>query len=265
MKSLLLPFFALICLTGYGQEGLRETTLPRQDNKQVSHFFNTLINYQVRAHFSIGGSAPLGMPRTIRKIEHYNPKLQLGLALNATKWLQKNRQWGIRVGVAVESKGMETEARVKNYRTQIRQDHAEVSGYFYGLVKTEVKNTYVTVPLNVVYNFSKQWNFYGGFYFSFAIDRRFRGNVSEGYLRQGAPTGPKLIFENGSRAPYDFSKEVNIFQWGTQLGAAWELHDRFFLFFETNYGITPILAPDFTAVSFSLHNIYLDLGFGYRF
>jgi hypothetical protein len=33
------------------------------------NFFNTDIDYQVRANYSIGGSAPMGMPREIRKMK----------------------------------------------------------------------------------------------------------------------------------------------------------------------------------------------------
>ncbi len=103
------------------------------------NFFNTDIDYQVRANYSIGGSAPMGMPREIRKIESYNPTLALGLEANATKWVSEDRKWGIRVGVRVEGKGMKTKAEVKNYLTEIKQDNSKVRGYYTGKVQTTVK------------------------------------------------------------------------------------------------------------------------------
>ena len=202
------------------------------------NFFNTNIDYQVRANYSIGGSAPMGMPREIRKIESYNPTLALGLEANATKWVSEDRKWGIRVGVRVEGKGMKTKAEVKNYLTEIKQDNSKVRGYYTGKVQTTVKNSYITVPVSAVYRLSDKWNLYGGLYFSGLIDKNFDGYVSN---------------------------EVRKFQWGLQLGAEWSMNKHFVLFPEFTYGINGLLNKDFDAISFSMHNVYLNMGFGYKF
>lgn len=263
MKSLYIILFVLLTFTGYSYGQESDTLSPNATKK--ANFLNTNMDYQVRAYFSIGGSSPLGFPKEIRSIEHYNPKLQLGLQVNATKWLHDEQNWGIRVGIAVDGKGMGTKAEVKNYYTEIIQDNSKVRGYYTGLVQTDVRNTYVTIPVSAVYNLSSQWNLYGGLYFSLLIDQEFDGYVSEGYLRQGDPTGQKITFEDGSRAPFDFSSEVQKFQWGAQIGAEWNLNEHFKLFPELTYGINGLLDNDFKALSFSLHNIYLNLGFGYQF
>ncbi|AQX10295.1 porin family protein [Elizabethkingia ursingii] len=229
------------------------------------NFFNTDIDYQIRANYSIGGSTPLGMPREIRKIESYNPTLALGLEANATKWISEDKKWGIRLGVRVEGKGMKTKAEVKNYLTEIKQDNSKVRGYYTGKVQTTVKNSYITVPISAVYRLSDKWNLYGGLYFSGLIDKNFDGYVSDGYLRQNTPTGPKITFSEGSTATYDFSNEVRKFQWGFQLGAEWSMNKHFVLFPEFSYGINGLLNKDFDAISFSMHNVYLNMGFGYKF
>lgn len=233
------------------------------DSLQNTLFSN--IDYQVKAQFSIGGSSPLGLPEEIRKIDSYNPTLQMGLEANATKWFSDAQKWGVRLGVRFEGKGMETKARVKNYRTEIIQGGDKVAGYYTGSVKTTVKNTYVTFPISAVYNINQNWNIYGGVYLSAAIDKTFDGYVSDGYLRQGIPTGDKIVFSGDSQAAYDFSDEVNNFQWGTQIGGEWKMNKHFKLFADVSYGFNPVLNKDFEAISFSMHNIYLNLGFGYQF
>ena len=64
-----------------------------QENEN-GNFFTRDMEYQVKANFSIGGSTPLGIPREIRKITHYNPTLVLGLEADATKWVSDNKKWG---------------------------------------------------------------------------------------------------------------------------------------------------------------------------
>ncbi|MGG5576572.1 porin family protein [Myroides sp. C15-4] len=244
-----------IALSTYAQEG--------EQKKQ--HFFNHNVTYQVRSQFSIGGAAPLGLPREIRKVKSYNPTLQLGMEANMTKWLSDEHKWGIRLGIRVEGKGMKTDARVKDYLTEINYNGAYVKGHFTGDVKTEIRNTYLTFPVLATYNINEQWNVYGGLYFSTAIDQSFDGYVYDGYLRQNNPTGQKLIFEDGKKADYDFSNHVNKFQWGTQIGAEWKVNQNFFLFGDVTYGFNGLLDKNFDAISFSMHNIYLNLGFGYQF
>ncbi|EKB04462.1 porin family protein [Myroides odoratimimus] len=246
------------------------TTLKAQESHDIKsnyfkEFFTENMDYQVRAHFSIGGSSPLGLPEEIRRIDSYNPGLQLGIEANATKWLTDDKQWGVRLGLRFEGKGMTTKATVKNYKTEIIQGGDKVAGYYTGKVKTKVRNTYLTVPVNVVYSINDNWNIYGGLYFSALIDKTFDGHVSDGYLREGIPTGEKLTFTGDSRATYDFSDEVRKFQWGTQVGAEWKMNNHFFLLGELSYGFNGVLNSDFDAISFSMHNIYLNLGFGYQF
>ncbi|NPE48953.1 porin family protein [Sphingobacterium prati] len=229
------------------------------------NFFNTDIDYSVQAQFSIGGSSPLGLPKTIRKIESYNPGLQVGLEANATKWLPENKQWGIRAGIRFEAKGMKTEARVKNYLTEIVKDNSKVRGYYTGKVETNVQNTYLTLPVLAVYKLSDHWNLYGGLYFSALLDNTFDGNVSDGYLRQNTPTGTKITFEEGSQASYDFSDNIRKFHWGAQLGTEWKMNRHFKLLTDLTYGFNNILEKDFTSIDFGMHNIYLNVGFGYNF
>ncbi len=230
-----------------------------------TNFFRTAIDYSIQAQFSIGGSSPLGLPQTIRKIESYNPGLQVGLEANATKWLGKSKNWGFRSGIRFETKGMKTEARVKNYLTEIVKDDAKVKGYYTGKVETDVQNTYLSVPVLAVYKLSDRWNLYGGLYFSALLDNTFDGNVSNGYLRQNTPTGTKITFEKGSQASYDFSENVRKFQWGTQIGAEWRMNQHFKLLTDVTYGFNNIMEKDFSSIDFSMHNIYLNVGFGYNF
>ena len=58
--------------------------------EKSSLFQNT--EFQIRAGFSIGGSAPIPFPIEIRKIERYDPTLALGLEANLTKW-RESEMW----------------------------------------------------------------------------------------------------------------------------------------------------------------------------
>lgn len=252
--------YILIALLSYFQVSYSQDL-----NTTKEHFFNKNIDYQVRTQFSIGGTAPLGIPREIRKIQSYNPTLQLGVEANATKWFSNQKDFGLRIGVRFEGQGMKTRARVKDYRTEINYNGALVKGHFTGKVKTNIRNTYITLPVLAVYNLNSNFNLYGGVYFSGLIDKTFNGKVSDGYLRQGDPTGQKILFDNEKTADYDFSEEVRRFQWGTQVGGEYKMNDHFRLFADMTYGFNGVMKSDFDAISFSMHNIHLNLGFGYKF
>lgn len=230
------------------------------------NFFNKNIEYQVKAQFSIGGASPLGLPSEIRKIESYNPTLQLGLGINATKWFNDKQQFGLRVGLLFEGRGMETQAKVKNYYTQIADETgAQTKGYFTGHVITNMKNSYITFPINLVWNATKSWNFYAGFYLSGLIDKSFSGHIYDGNFREGTPIGELTIFENTAKGIYDFSDDLNHFQWGNQLGAELKINKSFRIFADATMANNQIFKNSFEAISFKMYNIFGNFGFAYKF
>lgn len=259
-KVVTIVFMSCSAISLYGQND----TLTLINGKK--NFFNTNIEYQVKAQFSIGGASPLGMPAQIRKIESYNPTLQLGLGVNATKWFNDKQKLGLRIGLVFEGRGMETQAKVKNYYTQIEDDTgAQTRGYFTGRVKTNMKNSYITFPVSLVWNASNAWNFYAGFYFSGLIDRSFSGYIYEGNFREGTPVGELTVFENTARGIYDFSDDLSRFQWGNQLGAEFKVNKSFRVFVDMTMANNQVFKNSFEAISFKMYNIYANIGFAYKF
>ena len=59
-------FLAVLATFGMSSFGLAQ-------QNENGNFFTRDMEYQLKANFSIGGSAPLSMPREIRKINRYNP------------------------------------------------------------------------------------------------------------------------------------------------------------------------------------------------
>lgn len=244
----------------------QEVETNQTELSNFSQFFKVNTDYQLRAQFSIGGSSPMGLPTQIREIVSYNPTLQLGLEANATKWFNDDQKWGLRVGLRFEGRGMKTEARVKNYHTQlIAEEGKQTEGFFTGNVNTKMKNTYVTFPVLMTWNVTKSWNAYGGFYFSGLMERDFTGYVHDGVLREGSPIGDPIVFEGDAKGEYDFSDDLNRFQYGLQLGGEYKMNSNFRLFVDLNWGLSGLFKSDFQAISFSMYSIYANLGFGYNF
>lgn len=241
-------------------------TTKHRNTSDFTDFFTKNTDYQARAQFSIGGSTPLGIPAQIREINSYNPTLQLGLEVNATKWLSDDQIWGVRTGLRFEGRGMKTDARVKNYYTQIDgEEGKQTKGYFTGNVKTKMKNSYITFPVLAVYNVNEKWNVYGGFYLSGLIDGDFTGYVYEGVLREGNPIGTPIEFEEDAKGEYDFSSDLNRFQWGAEVGFEYKVNSQLRLFSDLNLGLNGLFKKDFEAITFNMYSIYLNFGFGYQF
>lgn len=249
-------FLLLYCLVVKAQAQAYEET--------NSLFKNTA--FQVWAGFSIGGNAPFPFPTEITQIEHYDPTLALKLEASVTRWFAAKKNWGLRTGLCFEGKGMKTAAQVKSYYTEVIGDGGQkISGNFTGMVQSNVKNSYATIPLLLTHSISDKWNIYAGPYFSALIEKNFSGYVYDGYLREGSPTGEKIVFEGENKGPYDFSQELNIFQWGLMLGGEWLLNRNFSVFGDLTWSLNNLFKSNFEAISFKMHSIYLNVGFGYTF
>ena len=139
-----------IALPGYAQVDRNETLI-----RSALHG----LEYEIKAGFSIGGTAPLPLPVEIRSIDGYNPTLAISIGGEVTKWIAVQNKLGIIVGLRLENKAMTTEATVKNYNMEILGQGGErISGVWTGGVKTKVHTAGLTIPLMATYKLTNRWN-----------------------------------------------------------------------------------------------------------
>lgn len=223
------------------------------------------LQYQVYAGINIGGASPIPLPAEIRKINSFNPELNLMIGTTITKWLGPDKRWGVAGGVRLEIKGMKTGATVKNYGMEIIQDGSTLSGNWTGKVKTSYKSNQITIPVTAVYKLNNRLTANLGPYISFAVNNDFNGHVYDGYLREGDPTGNKVSFEGDSKATYDFSDELRLIQYGAQLGVSWRAFRHLDVNANLTWGFNNIFKSSFKTITFNMYPIYLNFGFGYVF
>lgn len=222
------------------------------------------LEYSIKAGFNIGGTAPLPLPAEIREIQSYNPTVALAIEGNITKYFDK--KWGITTGLRLETKGMKTDANVKNYHMEmVANDGGEMKGYWTGNVETKVRNTYLTIPVLANYRISSRWDVKAGPYVSYMTDGEFSGLAYEGYIRNTDPTGEKVELKGDATASYDFSGDLKKFQWGAQVGTSWKAFSHLSVYADITWGFNSIFKKEFTAVSFEMYPIYANLGFAYLF
>ncbi len=221
--------------------------------------------YEVNAGLNIGGSSPIPLPAEISKINSFDPRLNLQLGGNATKWFTPDKKWGVSVGLRFETKGMQTKATVKNYGMEIYDDGKKLKGRWTGRVQTKYHTQQLAIPILAMLRVHRRTTINLGPYVAWAFQNDFNGFVSEGYLREGDPTGDKYVFEGDSRATYDFGDELRHFQWGMQGGVSWMAYKHLSVNANLVFGCNNIFKSSFKTISFNMYPIYLNVGFGYKF
>lgn len=222
------------------------------------------LHYSVRASYGLGGFSPIPLTPEIRQINSYRPLV--GFALEGTIEKDINRWLGVHIGLRLENKTMATDALVKNYKMEIMNGPgAIVSGYWTGNVKTEVTNSYLSLPILLTFKLSPRWKMRIGPYFSYLLRGDFSGSVYDGYLREGTPVGSKVVFEGDNRPTYDFSDNLVRNNWGVQYGVEWRAFSHLNIFIDLQWGVNSIFPRDFETVTFKMYPIYADFGFAYAF
>ena len=257
MKKFLLTLIGLFTL------GAASIQAQEKENKFLG-FFKSL-EYEVNAGTNIGGASPIPLPSEIRKINSYNPELNLQIGATARKYFGENENWGAGIGIRLETKGMKTEANVKNYGMELIDNGQTLKGRWTGKVSTKYHTQQLVIPITAFYRLSKRVTLNAGPYLAFAFRNDFDGYVYDGYLREGDPTGPKISFDANSKASYDFGDELRSFQWGIQAGVGVNVLKHFVINANLQWGLNDIFKSSFKTVNFSLYPIYLNLGFGYIF
>jgi len=224
--------------------------------------FTDRLEHKIVAGFNFGATAPLPLPKEVRKIEAWWPQFtpQLGYSI-----LYKiDHQWGIGSGILLNYKGMGVKDKVKYMHTRVVVEEGsteELEGYFVGKNETRVKTAYVTIPVYASFRAGDNWSFRAGGYVSYLFSGQFKGSVSDGYLRVGDPVGEKVEI---TKATFDFNDDLRSFDFGLTAGAERKINNRFGIYANLDWGLTPIFPSKFRAMEFDMYNIFLTFGLTYR-
>ena len=103
------------------------------------------LQVKARAGYSIGGTAPIGMPETIRSIDAYKltPSFMFGLDIQKSI----GDKWGLLTGLHFENKAMNGDVTTKAYHMEVRKGDSMMEGLFTGKVHQEVTQWMFTLPI----------------------------------------------------------------------------------------------------------------------
>lgn len=237
--------------------------LAQDDTMHNQNNCKPVFEHQLVAGFNIGATAPISLPQEIRQIDAYWPQFTPQLGYNAT--YRFSPKCGIGSGILLDYKGMGTNVKVKSLYTIVDVKSGEeigsIEGYFTGKNKTEVKSAYITIPLYFSYKFNDEWNARVGGYGSYRFSSEFSGNVTDGYMREGDPTGERIDIDI---ADFNFGDEMHFFDFGLILGTEYSVNNRFGLFANMSWGLTPVFPSSFKGVDYNLYNIYGTFGLTYH-
>lgn len=242
-------------------------------NHNWSAWNKFLHNYTYYAHvgYNIGGTAPIGMPASIRTLHSYS--LRPNFTLGVDVYHPISGKWGYIGGIRFENKGMKTDAGVKGYHMKIVRGGEELEGLFTGSVVTKVDMCLLTVPLQATYDVSNKVRLKLGPYVSYITAKKFEGWAYDGYLRRqeeghekGDPTGQKVMLghDDGERGNYDFSSDMRNWQFGLDLGADWFITKRWGAKAELSWGLTGIFKKGFDTIEQTMYPVYGTIGVTYQ-
>lgn len=215
-----------------------------------------------RAGYVIGGTAPLPLPAEIRSMNAFKP--YGGVTIGADAYHMFNRHWGLQVGYHLFYEGFYTSADVKNYRMGITQGENYLEGNFTGTDVTRTKMVGSTIPLTATYRISPRWNVSAGPFVSILFWKTFEGEVDNGYLREGDPTGQKVEITKENPATYDFRNDMLSAYWGVELLFDWKAARHLNVFGGVDWACSSIFPSSFETVEFKMYPIYAKVGLAYR-
>lgn len=222
------------------------------------------LQMKARVGYSIGGTAPVGIPATIRSIDAFRltPSFMVGLDIA----LPLKDRWGVMTGLHFENKAMNADVTTKAYRMELRKGNELIEGLFTGKVKQKVTEWMLTLPIMGTCQLGSNVQLKAGPYFSLLLNEDFSGIASDGYLRQGNPTGPKIIIgaKEGEWATYDFTEEMRNLQFGLAAGIDCQVYRQIGVSADLSWGLTGIFKSSFKTVEQTLYPIYGTIGIYYK-
>ena len=225
---------------------------------------NGMIQLKARMGYSIGGTAPIGLPASIRSIESFRLTPNFMVGLDAMYTLSD--KFGLQLALYYEIKDMDGEVTTKGYHMKVNMDADELEGLYTGHVRQKVRQRMFTIPLQLTYELSRKVQLRAGPYLSLLLAKDFYGYAFDGYMRKDDPTGIKVVMgdKEGEWATYDFSDDMRTCQLGVAVGMDWAFYRQFGLSANLSWGLTGIHHSSFKTVEQTLYPIYGTIGFFYK-
>lgn len=222
------------------------------------------LQLKARVGYSIGATAPLGIPATIRSIESFS--LTPNFMAGADIMYPVSEKFGLQAALHYDIKDMDGEVSTKGYHMKVKMDEDELEGLYTGHVRQIVRQRMLTIPLQMTYELSRKVQLKAGPYLSILLSKKFYGYASDGYLRKDDPTGLKVVMgdKEGEWATYDFDEEMRTCQVGVAVGIDWAFYQQLGLSADLSWGLSGIHHSNFKTVEQTLYPIYGTIGLFYR-
>lgn len=221
------------------------------------------LQYDVRIGYSIGATIPYNIPASIRKLNSFTPQLDFSAGIDAYKLL--GGPWGLMVGIYLERKGMDIDATVKSYKTEMVRGGETIAGNFTGRNSTEEDLWMITIPILATFDIHKV-RLRLGPYASFVVSRDFTGVAYDGYMRIDSPVGAKVIVgsDKNTRGTYDFGDKMRRMQYGIKVGADWNFHRTWGAYCDLSFGVSGIFHSNFDSIEQTFYPVYGTFGVKYN-
>lgn len=221
--------------------------------------------FEAHIGYAVGGTAPVGMPATIRALDSYT--LQPNWALGAGAEWPLSGRWGLVVSLNSDNKDMKLKAKVKNYHIEITRGGETLAGYFTGHVQTRVAQWMVTVPVQAAFHPTERLRVRFGPYVSVVLTHEFTGYAYDGHLRVDTPTGKRVDLGTAQteRGYYDFSSHLRHVQAGLDIAADYRVGRKWGVYAGLSWGLTGVHHSGFKTIEQTLYPIYGHIGLNYRF
>lgn len=219
------------------------------------------LQLKARVGYNIGGTAPIGLPASIRSIESFRLTPNIMAGLDAAYPL--TGRWELQAALHYEIKDMDGEVTTKGYHMKVKMDDDELEGLYTGHVRQKVRQRMLTVPLQLACGLGSKVQLKAGPYLSLLLSKGFYGYAFDGYMRKDDPTGIKVVMgdKEGEWATYDFGDDMRRCQVGVAAGIDWALWRRMGLSADLSWGLTGIHHSNFKTVEQTLYPIYGRIGF----
>ena len=136
------------------------------------------LQLKARVGYSIGGTAPLGLPATIRSIEAF--RLTPNFMVGVDGMYRLSEKFGLQAALHYEIKDMDSEITTKGYHMKVKMDEDELEGLYTGHVSQIVRQRMMTIPVQLTYELSKSLQLKAGPYLSLLLSKEFYGYASDG-------------------------------------------------------------------------------------
>lgn len=207
---------------------------------------------------NLGGALPPSVPDPVDRVRFFNPGGAPVAGLDLMWRFSRTSPFGLQIGAEYEGKSFTATVDATEMPISYANE-SHTRSLYSGMQRVDMRMRYLTIPVGVTFDLPRSaFRFYVGGYYSHVLEKSFRAQLDGNGTMNGQTYQPNTVLS------FNLTEQLVRNDVGVRFGADYRFSPHWYALARMNVGLPKIFDKSFEVMPYSLRQVFMQLGVGYR-